>query len=108
MLEKRILEYTSKSKKEETIARGKVVSIHKRNNSIQDQVFLNIEGEEVEFPFTENGLSLLPLQLSLIGREVSYVRKYSHWFYTDKDFGSSSDYQLELLDGPLKGSIYTG
>jgi len=88
------------------ILTGRVVAIEKPE--FKDTVLLSIiddfqdnEMHNVDFPFVGTNLNLIPLQLALLYNRVSYFRLIS-----DTPFNYKK-YELELLDGPLKGQVYT-
>ena len=52
--------------------------------------------------------SLITFKTScLLNQNVKYTDSYKHWCYTQMDTGSSNNYKLEILEGPLKGKNYT-
>ena len=94
----------------------KVIKIEGRINCIKEEekglVLLTLKDKddevirEVKFPFVKNNLALDALNSCLLNQNVKYTDFDKHWCYTQMDIGSSNNYELEILEGPLKGKIY--
>lgn len=70
---------------------------------------------EAPFPFRGGSLELCSLQAVLTNRRVKYVHTSSPGVYRDNEFicydsygqnRTTVDFNLEILDGPLKGKKY--
>jgi hypothetical protein len=88
---------------------GRVSSVGLGDDGLALLVILDKGGvsREAKFPFVKNPLALDALNACLSNQNVRYVDIYERWCHTDRDTGSSNDYKLEILEGPLQGKTYT-
>lgn len=100
----------SKTKTEDTETRvttvtGRVFSVTRKDSKLVQLTIGEGNGfdETVDFPLVCSELLLGAVKMGLVSRDVEYTQTWNHWCFNDKDVGSSTDYVLRVINGPMSG-----
>lgn len=88
-----------------TTVTGRINSVTRKDSKLIELMIGEGKGfdETVDFPLECSELLLGAVRMGLLNQYVEYCQTWNHWCFNDKDVGSSTDYALKVLSGPMNG-----